>query len=105
MPESRSERPFPWFGDVSAVGPVGKAGISLGLLVGFAALLLWPTWPMEFTALQATLAVPNALLVASTSLSALGAVLYLMSYARAVARWAIPQRSASSTSGGAPEDA
>jgi hypothetical protein len=108
MPESRSARHFPWFGDVSAVGPFGKTGVSLmllGMIAGFGTLLLWPTGPKEFAALQAALSVPNALLVVSTSLSALGAVLYLMGYARAVIRWAMPRPGPSLTSGRAPEDA
>jgi hypothetical protein len=99
MPEPRPARPFPWFGDVSAVGPVGKVGIALmvlGILAGFGALLTWPTrgpgeTTLDFAALRAALVVPDALLLTSVLGSALGAVLYLAGYAVALVRWATPR--------------
>jgi hypothetical protein len=109
MPQGRSDRGFPWFGDVSAVGRVGKAGaalVLLGVLAGCAAMLSWPTdgpggAHPDFATLEQRLVVPNALLLGGLSALALGSVLYLVGYAVALVRWV---RSRSGVpSGGPPE--
>ena len=111
MAENRSSRPFPWFGDGSAVGRAGKAGIALlllGMLAGFGALLTWPSGPvgsLEFAALEAALRISETLLLAGGSLAAAGTLLYLVSYVIALIRWARPPRRPTSTSGETAGDA
>jgi hypothetical protein len=107
MPEGRSDRGFPWFGDVSAVGRIGRAGAALallGLLAGCAALLSWPTdgpgAHPDFATLEQRLVVPNALLLGGLSALALGSVLYLVSYAVALVRWALRRPGPPSSAGG-----